>query len=62
LKQDEFLLILKGFPHISPETEITIESNPEDIDISFLEMLKDIGCTRLSIGVQTLSERSLSYI
>ena len=42
--------------------EITIEVNPEDINIKKLNFLKKIGINRLSIGVQSMNDRVLKWM
>jgi oxygen-independent coproporphyrinogen-3 oxidase len=44
------------------DTEISIECNPEDISIQYIQDLLDVGITRISIGIQTLSDASLVAI
>jgi putative oxygen-independent coproporphyrinogen III oxidase len=39
--------------------EIGLEANPEDLDEVRLEALADLGVSRISIGVQSLNDRSL---
>src|ERR1019366_2588197 len=39
---------------ISSNVEITVEANPDDLDVSRLLALRGIGVNRLSIGVQSL--------
>ena len=43
----------------SPDTEITIEANPDDITREKLEMFKELGVTRISLGVQSFDSREL---
>lgn len=43
-------------------TEITLEANPDDLSINYLEELKSIGINRLSIGVQTFSDTILKKL
>jgi oxygen-independent coproporphyrinogen-3 oxidase len=43
----------------SPGTEITIEANPDDITREKLELLKALGVTRISLGVQSFDTREL---
>lgn len=47
---------------IGSETEITFEMNPEDVTREYLSMLSAFGVNRLSLGVQTFTERLLRSI
>jgi oxygen-independent coproporphyrinogen-3 oxidase len=42
--------------------EITLEANPEDINQANLEMWKEIGINRISLGVQSLSNSQLTFV
>ena len=44
---------------LSSETEITLEANPEDLDPAKLDALKAVGINRLSVGVQSFTDRKL---
>ena len=44
---------------VSPNVEITLEANPDDIHIEILREWKSIGINRLSIGIQALQENLL---
>ena len=46
----------------SPETEITIEANPDDITPAKLRCYRDIGINRISLGVQSFDDRALQYL
>ncbi len=50
------LAMLPAFPAIE---EYTIEANPGDIDFEMAMLFKRAGITRVSLGVQTFSERLL---
>lgn len=47
---------------VSPNVEITLEGNPDDLSLSKLRELKDIGINRLSVGIQTFNEQALSFM
>ncbi len=47
---------------VSSEVEITLEGNPDDLSLSKLRELKDIGINRLSVGIQTFNEQALSFM
>lgn len=57
---DELLLDmsgkLKSVYHVKPLAEITIEVNPGTVRVDQLDMWKEIGINRLSIGVQCLND------
>jgi len=47
---------------ISENPEITLETNPDDIDICSLEMWRKAGINRLSIGVQSFFSEDLAWM
>lgn len=47
---------------ITPDAEITLEANPDDINIDSLLSWKSIGVNRLSIGVQSFREEDLLWM
>lgn len=44
---------------LSEDAEFTVEANPEDIDETVLSLLGDQGVNRISLGVQSFSDRKL---
>ncbi len=48
--------------HISPNAEITLEANPDDIAPVVLKEWVTIGINRLSLGVQSFNEEELKYM
>lgn len=62
LSERDLARLFEGiFRHFSfsPDTEITIEANPDDITREKLELLKALGVTRISLGVQSFDTREL---
>ena len=47
---------------VSPDAEVTLEANPDDIAEEGLRALKSIGINRLSIGVQSFDDDILRYL
>lgn len=47
---------------VSPDAEITVEANPETLSYSYLEELYKLKVNRLSIGMQSLSDKFLKQI
>jgi oxygen-independent coproporphyrinogen-3 oxidase len=45
-----------------PDTEITVEVNPGDVDLRFLQDLRGIGANRLQIGVQSFDSNLLRFL
>jgi len=42
--------------------EITIETNPADLNRSFLESMRENGINRINIGVQSFDEKALAFL
>ncbi len=47
---------------ISNDAEITLEANPDDIELEKLENWKKVGINRLSIGTQSFFDRDLEFM
>ena len=47
-------------PEITPE--ITMETNPADLNRSFLESMRKIGINRINIGVQSFNQKILNFL
>lgn len=47
---------------VTPNAEVTMEVNPDDVDAERLAAWKSIGITRLSIGVQSFREERLQFM
>ena len=47
---------------VSPDEEITIESNPNDLSLGYCAALLEAGVRRISIGAQTLDRRGLRVL
>jgi oxygen-independent coproporphyrinogen-3 oxidase len=65
LNTEDIQLILEriGFIHtISPDPEITLEANPDDISDQKLEELSVSGINRLSIGIQSFFDEDLRLL
>lgn len=48
--------------NIAPGAEVTLEANPDDINMGILKSWKDAGINRLSIGVQSFFEDELRWM
>lgn len=47
---------------ISTKAEISLEANPDAIDLNKMQQFKQLGINRLSIGVQALDEKALKFL
>ncbi len=56
----ELLELLYSKFHILENAEITIEMNPDDIEIKMLEAFKEIGINRVSLGLQSTNNNILA--
>ena len=59
LQLEQILNTIKTTYNVSPDCRFTIESNPGEIDISYLKGLQKLGFSRISFGVQTFNDKSL---
>jgi len=55
-------MIAQSDLNIAPDCEITIEANPEKIDLQLLKELRRLTINRISIGVQSLDDQSLQIL
>ncbi len=65
LAADQFAAILRAVDRnfgLSAAAEITVEANPESVTEQSLTQLREIGVNRLSIGMQSASERVLAVL
>jgi len=46
----------------SPDTEITIEMNPDDVTAEKLESYRKLGVNRISLGIQSLNDKELAFL
>lgn len=47
---------------LSPEAEITLEANPDDVNAAFVSRLTAIGINRMSLGVQSFNDDTLRFL
>ena len=57
---DEFFSILA--PLCTPETEITLEANPNSANLAWLKHVKNLGANRISFGAQSFFEDKLKFL
>ncbi|MBW2142251.1 MAG: radical SAM family heme chaperone HemW [Deltaproteobacteria bacterium] len=48
--------------HFLPDTEVTIEANPDCITREKLDLLRELGVNRISLGVQSFDDDHLSFL
>ncbi|XUX01003.1 MAG: radical SAM family heme chaperone HemW [Dehalogenimonas sp.] len=57
--------ILEGIHNhyvVDTDTEVTLEANPGTVDEAYLRSMRELGVNRLSLGVQSLSEKELAFL
>jgi oxygen-independent coproporphyrinogen-3 oxidase len=60
---NEILETIYGVYDVEPNSEITLESNPDDIDFEYLaDLKKHSPINRLSIGIQSFFDDDLKYL
>lgn len=58
----EFFKELRTFFVLPPSLEVTLETNPQEISQERLKEWKEVGISRLSIGVQSFNPRYLFFL
>ena len=58
----EILTALRTQFTFSPDTEITVEMNPDDVTAEKLESYRKLGVNRISLGVQSLNDKELAFL
>lgn len=53
---------VKQISNLSPEAEITLEANPEDLSPDYLKEIHEAGINRLSIGIQSFEDEFLNFM
>ncbi|MGA2780505.1 MAG: radical SAM family heme chaperone HemW [Smithella sp.] len=56
-----FKTIKKSYK-IDPHTEITMEVNPGDVSLEYLQSLRSLGINRLNIGIQSFDDNILKFL
>ncbi len=56
------LALIRSRVRLAPDAEITLEANPGTFEVERFTGYRDAGVTRLSIGVQSFSDRALAAI
>lgn len=58
---DLLVAALAGIPTVEG-AEVTVECNPDDVDVELLRVLRDGGVNRISLGVQSMVPRVLGLL
>lgn len=58
----QIINFIKNNFDISPETEITIEANPDDLTENYIMQLTETDVNRLSIGIQSFDDAQLHFM
>jgi putative oxygen-independent coproporphyrinogen III oxidase len=53
---------LQGHFTFAPDTEITLEANPDDLTLEILKNYLKLGVNRLSLGVQSFHDQELAFL
>lgn len=53
---------VRNYYAVSEKVEITLECNPDDCSVEKLERWKELGVTRLSMGIQSFDEEQLRWM
>jgi len=56
------LATIRSNVDLLPDREITVETNPGDLSLPYLESLREIGINRLNIGAQSFDQKVLDFL
>ncbi len=59
---ERILKTIKEYHKSNPSAEITLEVNPDDLDLDYLDRIRALGVNRLSIGIQSFHSSHLSWM
>lgn len=65
LQPEAWHLLLNGLRSIydlSEVEELTVECNPDDMDLNYIQLLKSLAVNRLSFGVQSFNDDELIFL
>jgi len=54
--------VLRRHCSLAPQTEVTLEANPDDLSPARLEHFISLGINRLSLGIQSFNDRELQFL
>lgn len=58
----ELISALDGIFRFAPETELTVEMNPDDVTREKLGLYRSLGVNRISLGVQSFAEDEVRFL
>lgn len=58
---DAIIHKIRAHHPVAPDSEITLEANPDDLNLGKLQDLKAVGINRLSIGIQSFKDEILKF-
>ena len=59
---EAILNVISANFRVSQDPEITIEANPDDLSLSYLNDLRSVGVNRISIGIQSFDDGDLKQL
>ncbi len=59
---DSFLSDISKYFTVKDDAEITLEANPDDMTLAYLNSLRQTGINRLSVGIQSFFDEDLKYM
>ena len=65
LEAPQIIALIEGLRRhfaFAPDTEVTLEANPDDVTLEKLRMYQDLGVNRLSLGVQSFQDQELELL
>ena len=59
---EEILTYIYKVYKVTPDAEVTLEANPDDLTPEYVSMLRNLPINRISMGIQTFQEETLKLL
>lgn len=59
---ESILSVIRNEYVVEPDTEVTMELNPDDVNPGYMNGIRDLGINRISLGIQSWRDSDLKFL